>query len=264
MNETEWYSNRRTLVFSFLFAVGFHAALFAFVHHFPSFGKLKPVSPPKLTVHLCVKAPVKVVYDVRQIKPASFFPEVPPPPKKVVPKKPKKVAKPKVVKKPPKKAIHHVKKKTALPPVPRKTKPEPQKAEEAWVERTVKSTVPSTYAPRVATPPAEPTEAPTTPGPPAPPAPPKRELAYPDYGKNPALIYPILARRRGIEGKVILKVLVSKTGRPLKVVLERSSGSSILDHAAMKAVRKWFFKPGKLNGKAVEMWVRVPVVYRLK
>jgi len=63
---------------------------------------------------------------------------------------------------------------------------------------------------------------------------------------------------------VVLKVLVSKTGHPLKVVLERSSGSSILDKSAMKAVRNWVFKPGKLNGAAIDMWVRVPVVYALK
>ena len=78
------------------------------------------------------------------------------------------------------------------------------------------------------------------------------------------LTYPFLARRRGLKGEVILKVLVSKTGKALRVTLEKSSSFSILDKAALRAVREWIFNPGKVNGTPVDMWVRVPVVYRLK
>ncbi len=258
-----WHPYRKTLVFSFVFAVCFHAAFFVFLHHLPDFGKIKHVSPPKLKVRLCVPSPVKTSLDVRQVRPSRFCPEVPPPPEKVVPKKQKKVPKPKVVKKPPKKAIRHVEKKVVPPPAsPPKPAPKTEKPVETWAEQVVKSAAPTTYTPHVAAPSAaKPTEASLVPGPPPPP---KRELAYPDYEKSPALTYPPLAQRRGIEGRVVLKVLVGKTGHPLKVVLERSSGSSILDKSAMKAVRNWVFKPGKLNGTAVEMWVRVPVVYALK
>ena len=89
-------------------------------------------------------------------------------------------------------------------------------------------------------------------------------MAYPDYGKNPRLSYPPIALRRGFEGRVVLKVLVSKDGRAIKVTLGKSSGHAILDRAAIKAVRKWVFKPGKLNGVPIDMWVKVPVVYELK
>ena len=37
-----------------------------------------------------------------------------------------------------------------------------------------------------------------------------------------------------------------------------------LDQSAMKGVRKWTFHPGKRGGEAVEMWVKVPIRFRLK
>ena len=124
----------------------------------------------------------------------------------------------------------------------------------------MRSAVPFTYSPRVAAPPAKRTNGQSY----GQKAGAKRELAYPDYGRNPALTYPPLAQRRGFEGRVVLRVLVSKEGRALKVSLAKSSGHAILDRAAIKAVKEWAFKPGKLNGAPVDMWVKVPVVYERK
>ncbi len=264
MNEytPERYSDHKALFVSFLFAVSLHAALFILVKRVPVFGTVKKVNPPRLKVHLRARVPVKTVYDVRQSKPSRFFPEVPPPektvpksPKKVVLKKPKKIVKSKAIHSPPKKAIRQVKKKIVLPHKelllpPKESNPDPEDTSQESLplpSSPSKQEIPETK--QAATPP---------------PTPVKRELAYPDYGKSPALSYPTLARRRGYEGRVVLKVLVSKGGRVLKVTLAKSSGHSILDKAAMKAVKEWIFKPGKLNGNTVEMWVKVPVVYELR
>lgn len=87
--------------------------------------------------------------------------------------------------------------------------------------------------------------------------------AAPRYDINPQPSYPIRARRRGLQGTVILKVLVDTGGGVLDLRLARSSGHRILDRAAMKSVRSWRFTPGMSGGRPKQMWVRVPVRFAL-
>ena len=63
---------------------------------------------------------------------------------------------------------------------------------------------------------------------------------------------------------MLLEVLVAKDGTVASVRLVRSSGAEVLDKAAKKGVRKWTFHPGKKGHEAVEMWVKVPIRFRLK
>jgi len=81
---------------------------------------------------------------------------------------------------------------------------------------------------------------------------------------NPRPQYPRSARRRGLEGTVILKVLVNIRGRVGECRVHKSSGHSILDERAMKTVRKWTFKPGTQGAKSSAMWVKVPIRFQLK
>ena len=85
-----------------------------------------------------------------------------------------------------------------------------------------------------------------------------------DYLKNPPPAYPPIAKRRGEEGKVLLRVLVSADGRAVTVDLQQSSGSVPLDEAALSAVRQWRFVPAKMDGLAVESRVQVPIIFRLE
>ena len=76
--------------------------------------------------------------------------------------------------------------------------------------------------------------------------------------------YPVQALRAGIQGTVLLKVLVSASGQPTEVVVERSSGSRLLDDAARAHVLEaWRFHPAMRNGHAIEAWALVPVRFRL-
>ena len=81
--------------------------------------------------------------------------------------------------------------------------------------------------------------------------------------KNPAPPYPVLARRRGYEGLVLLEVLVTREGRVAELRVKKSSGYKVLDRAAVKAVKNWLFEPGVKNGTTIDMWVEVPVRFRL-
>jgi protein TonB len=49
--------------------------------------------------------------------------------------------------------------------------------------------------------------------------------------------YPRVARRLGLEGKVLIKISVDRQGRLLNAVIKRSSGQEILDKEALRMVR---------------------------
>jgi len=83
------------------------------------------------------------------------------------------------------------------------------------------------------------------------------------YRSNPPPTYPSRARREGAQGTVILLVRVGPDGHPRHVQVATSSGHGQLDRAAIKAVRKWTFRPAKRGGRTVEGKVKVPVRFRL-
>ena len=76
--------------------------------------------------------------------------------------------------------------------------------------------------------------------------------------------YPFAARRRGLEGRVLLRVEVSRTGAAERVTVTRSSGHGLLDDAARRAVAGWRFLPATVAGAAVSGAVDVPVSFRLR
>lgn len=83
------------------------------------------------------------------------------------------------------------------------------------------------------------------------------------YLNNPAPAYPMSARRMGEQGKVLLKVLVSEDGKASTVQVDRSSGHSKLDEAAVEAVKKWSFVPAKRSNKPMSAYVLVPINFSL-
>lgn len=88
------------------------------------------------------------------------------------------------------------------------------------------------------------------------------QIAY-DHAPPPP--YPPLARRRGWEGDVLLRVRVGADGRPREVVVERSSGRSMLDRAASEHVlAEWRFQPALQDGREVDAWARVPISFRIE
>ncbi len=90
------------------------------------------------------------------------------------------------------------------------------------------------------------------------------QMAYPNYRLSALPPYPALARKRAMEGTVMLQVLVNKDGRVDDLEIETSSGFRLLDRAALTAVKKWRFEPGRQGEKTIPMWVRVPVTFKLK
>jgi periplasmic protein TonB len=76
-------------------------------------------------------------------------------------------------------------------------------------------------------------------------------------------VYPPASRRVGEEGTVTVRVLVDERGRPGEVQLQKSSGHSRLDEAAVAAIRKWTFAPAMRGAQAVPAWTTVRVTFQL-
>lgn len=89
------------------------------------------------------------------------------------------------------------------------------------------------------------------------------QKASPIYRVNPPPFYPRTARALGLEGTVELNVLVDAGGRVRDLKLFKSSGHKMLDRAAMESVKNWLFEPGKKGSHPVDMWVVVPMVFKL-
>lgn len=108
--------------------------------------------------------------------------------------------------------------------------------------------------------------------PPAPSAaPPATVAALPVIPPRPASgvagnrkpVYPLAARSRHLQGRVVLEVDVSAAGDAMSVHIVSSSGHSLLDESALQAVRSWHFVPASRAGQPVAGTVDVPVDFRM-
>jgi len=88
--------------------------------------------------------------------------------------------------------------------------------------------------------------------------------ARPKYKENPLPHYPKVARRRGYEGRTVLRVEVLESGKVGRIEIATSSGFEVLDKAALGSVKDWMFFPGTRNGKKTKQWVIVPVRFFLR
>jgi TonB family protein len=63
--------------------------------------------------------------------------------------------------------------------------------------------------------------------------------------------YPHEAIVQGVVGKPLLSLMAGADGKPRDIVLEQSSGSSLLDQAAISCVSHWTFDPATWEGSPV-------------
>jgi protein TonB len=73
--------------------------------------------------------------------------------------------------------------------------------------------------------------------------------------------YPEIAKRVGVEGKVIVQAIVDETGKVISTSTIKGIGAGC-DEVAMDAVRNSKFTPGKQRGKNVKVQVTIPIVFK--
>ena len=88
-------------------------------------------------------------------------------------------------------------------------------------------------------------------------------VAIPQEG-NPKPPYPEIARRRGYEGTVKLKVEVLASGKVGSIIVQESSGYEILDRSALETVQDWRFIPARLGGVPVRSTKIFLVTFQLE
>lgn len=77
--------------------------------------------------------------------------------------------------------------------------------------------------------------------------------------------YPETARTAGLEGTVLVKIQILANGLAGDITVNHSSGHSILDEAAITAVRQWRFIPAKnQDNVSIMCYTTMPVAFRLK
>lgn len=117
-----------------------------------------------------------------------------------------------------------------------------------------------------------PVQAVTAPAPPAAPPPPSAPPAPKlipasavQYLEPLQVDYPRTSRRNGEAGVVLVRAYIdSHGGASRQVAVEKSSGFSRLDQAAVAAVQRARFKPYTENGQPVEGWALIPINFELE
>jgi protein TonB len=77
------------------------------------------------------------------------------------------------------------------------------------------------------------------------------------------LEYPELARQAGMEGLVVVQIVVNEDGIPGSPTILRSAGE-VLNKAAQDAVLQLRFTPGKQRGRPVRVRLSIPIRFQLR
>jgi len=74
--------------------------------------------------------------------------------------------------------------------------------------------------------------------------------------------YPVIAKRAGIEGRVILQFIVDEQGHVTESKVVRGIGAGC-DEEALRALQTARFRPGTQRGKPVKVKMSLPMTFRL-
>jgi protein TonB len=145
-------------------------------------------------------------------------------------------------------------------PLPAAAPPPAHEPKQDWLER-LRARPPQTKGELA----REPAEIPPDAAPPVAAATPQVDAEpspLPDGNEPPE--YPFSARRRGLEGTVVVLLQIDAHGHVESASVEASSGSAALDDAALQRLREWTFAPARRGSVAVRSTHRETVVFRLR
>ena len=87
----------------------------------------------------------------------------------------------------------------------------------------------------------------------------------PELLSAPPPVYPQLLRQAGIQGRVVLRAIIDTTGRvePTSVRIVKSPSAGF-EQPTRDWVLKALFRPARIHGRAVRVFINLPVDYSLK
>jgi protein TonB len=78
-----------------------------------------------------------------------------------------------------------------------------------------------------------------------------------------SITYPEIAKKAGVEGRVIVQFVVDEQGNVRDPVVVRGIGAGC-DEEAIKAVLDVKFRPGRQRGQPVQVKMSLPITFRLR
>jgi len=75
--------------------------------------------------------------------------------------------------------------------------------------------------------------------------------------------YPEIAKRAGLEGRVIVQFIVDEQGRVIEPKIVRGIGGGC-DEEALRVVSRARFHPGKQHGQSVKVKMSLPLMFKLR
>jgi periplasmic protein TonB len=77
-------------------------------------------------------------------------------------------------------------------------------------------------------------------------------------------VYPMAAKRRGIQGWVKVKFVVNEQGVVERITIVDAQPAGMFDQSVIRCVSKWRFKPGTVEGLPVKAWVETTIRFELE
>jgi protein TonB len=77
-------------------------------------------------------------------------------------------------------------------------------------------------------------------------------------------VYPLRAKRRGIEGRVKVKFLVRQNGTVAQVEILEAVPEKLFDNSVRSCISGWRFKPGTVDGEPVDVWAETVIRFKLE
>lgn len=75
--------------------------------------------------------------------------------------------------------------------------------------------------------------------------------------------YPYQAKRLNLSGEVRVKFLVTRDGTVSQVEIISAEPKQIFNKSVIRAVSSWRFRPGKIDGKAVDTWMETSIIFNI-
>ncbi len=79
----------------------------------------------------------------------------------------------------------------------------------------------------------------------------------------PTPLYPTLARKKKLTGRVLAQLNVDAEGKVQDVMIVHSSGHKILDESVYETLKIWHLHPAMIDGKPIATQLEVPIRFEL-
>jgi len=86
----------------------------------------------------------------------------------------------------------------------------------------------------------------------------------PRVASSVPVVYPVDARKKRITGHVLVRFHLDEKGMVSHLHIKSATPPDVFNQNALTALKQWRFQPAIYNGKAVPVWVEMPIEFVLR